>query len=749
MARDLSHISDEDLLKMQMQVAQKPVRDLSHISDEELLSMDKANQPKSEIAPTIIDKAYQGAVGGFGDEIDGFIELLGRAGGVEGLGGKIKNIRLSDNGPTINLDEIKKSYIEGRDKSREAFKKEDKDHPIISQVSEIAGSFVSPINKLSKGMGAIRSGATQGAISAVGNSEANNVADMVTDAGYGATIGGSIGKATDIVTPYVGKAAKYVGEKAKGIANRSAFASLGPVLKDFRNLDQKEIGQYALDNKLVEAGDTFEKIAEKVKNHLTDAGGKLDTVYKSAGQLFKDSMTRDGFDPIRDKAGIMGAAKKELGNTVGADAALERLGRYLDEIAAKNGDTPNEAAKSEYKKAVDNYLPKLRQFLKDRKEYRNELGQAGEDLDQPLLSGMQDDMQRTGTIQRSVELQGKDANVMRPSQSELDTQMGLFPLPQRPQAGFNPARGDDLLPTQQQMFLDDVNTNKYLTHGEQGSIDGTDLVPRTYVNADGKTVTSGQGQMKFSIPPTAPNRPIKPDDVRNAMSPRQTNDVKSSIDEAINYARNPLAKEPAFEKALSAARNKINDINLKAIDALGADGTALKAANKQYGTSSKIYRIVDDRLKREDSWKTLGLTDAITGGAALTYGATTGDYKGAAGIFLAKKGLEKYGPSTIAAITNKVGKKLLENSEIKNLADKNPRAFAAAVYGSVNNFLDSKRKGEDKWMSNGIKNIEDYVSESKIEKLKQTKKGRDLLIRASDLKPESKAMKSLLLEIGE
>ncbi len=61
-------------------------------------------------------------------------------------------------------------------------------------------------------------------------------------------------------------------------------------------------------------------------------------------------------------------------------------------------------------------------------------------------------------------------------------------------------------------------------------------------------------------------------------------------------------------------------------------------------------------------------------------------------------------------------------------------------------------KGPEKWASDGIEKVLDHDSSldrSTIEELSRTKKGKELLIKASDLKPGSKAMDKLVGEIKD
>lgn len=108
------------------------------------------------------------------------------------------------------------------------------------------------------------------------------------------------------------------------------------------------------------------------------------------------------------------------------------------------------------------------------------------------------------------------------------------------------------------------------------------------------------------------------------LNPRAQNDIKGHIDDVINYARDPLKKEPNAEKAYSVARKYLANKIEQSIDYVGKQtGDAdlvkkLKAANSRYGSSKQIGNIAKDRVNRESANRMYGLTDTIVGGAVGT-----------------------------------------------------------------------------------------------------------------------------------
>lgn len=98
---------------------------------------------------------------------------------------------------------------------------------------------------------------------------------------------------------------------------------------------------------------------------------------------------------------------------------------------------------------------------------------------------------------------------------------------------------------------------------------------------------------------------------------------------------------------------------------------------------------------------------------------------------------------------------------VTDLSTKNPIAFQTMIYKSMVNSPEHvklssnerKIKGKEKWQARGLSNISNHATsfdindQDTIEKLMFTKKGEEYLEKASGLKKDSKAMKSLLKEI--
>ena len=66
----------------------------------------------SGLVNTIVSQVASGATAGFDDELAGGLSAIGRVAGIKGLGGKIKDLGLADDGPTLDFDKIKQALDE-------------------------------------------------------------------------------------------------------------------------------------------------------------------------------------------------------------------------------------------------------------------------------------------------------------------------------------------------------------------------------------------------------------------------------------------------------------------------------------------------------------------------------------------------------------------------------------------------------------------------------------------------------------
>lgn len=146
--------------------------------------------------------------------------------------------------------------------------------------------------------------------------------------------------------------------------------------------------------------------------------------------------------------------------------------------------------------------------------------------------------------------------------------------------------------------------------------------------------------------------------------------------------KKPIDPTPKQQMALDAYRL----VNQK-IDEAAAAGAAtienaglsdiLAQGKELYGNSKTAGKLLQNKLAREQGNKLIGLTDTIAGAGALGYGEMSDDWKGAGGIMLAKKGLEKYGAKAGAHGMNKISQALMKSPTLAGVLGKAPQALGS------------------------------------------------------------------------
>lgn len=208
--------------------------------------------------------------------------------------------------------------------------------PLQSAVGELAGSFLIPgIGQAGTIKGAALTGAAMGSGKALGE------ANTVTDAAKDVALGGALGAASQGVLKGLGAVGRYVSKKTSKGAADAAVGATGAMLKDFRQLEGKgkteDYGKFLLNNGLVKAGDTVDKIGIKANELKDSAGQALDSIYNHA-RTVHGNQPIPGFNPVRDRQAIISSVREKLGESVDGAAVETRLSKYLDDLTVKYGD---------------------------------------------------------------------------------------------------------------------------------------------------------------------------------------------------------------------------------------------------------------------------------------------------------------------------------------------------------------------------------------------------------------------------
>jgi hypothetical protein len=188
----------------------------------------------------------------------------------------------------------------------------------------------------------------------------------------------------------------------------------------------------------------------------------------------------------------------------------------------------------------------------------------------------------------------------------------------------------------------------------------------------------------------------------------------------------------------------------------------LRRGKALYGRAETANKLLENKLAREQGNRIVGLTDAFVGTSSLGYGLGTGDWETSVGIMAGKKYLEKYGAQQAALALNKLSKGLLKAPAMAELAKKSPPLFVSiaqklegkAVGAAAENDLQPELKGKDKWVSEGFSKLMEHNPKlskdpEAVAKMISNNKSRELLMRASDLKPGSKAFEKISAQLAK
>jgi len=231
-----------------------------------------------------VRKFVHGATAGFSDEAAGLMEGAGKAIGLQGLGGPMKDISIDDDGPSLDWEVLKHAYNKARKKERDTLKKDSSDNPVVSGVADIAGSIASPVNKIAKGMSLVKGGAALGGINALGNSEAEDALDLAKDTALGAGIGGSLGYGVEKISPMIQKGVRSISDKSKDLAERMASRALGAERGTIKSIGADKVkaaGRYALDEGLLSPLASTDDVIARNAAKQAEGGAMMGKAYQA------------------------------------------------------------------------------------------------------------------------------------------------------------------------------------------------------------------------------------------------------------------------------------------------------------------------------------------------------------------------------------------------------------------------------------------------------------------------------------
>ena len=239
------------------------------------------------------------------------------------------------------------------------------------------------------------------------------------------------------------------------------------------------------------------------------------------------------------------------------------------------------------------------------------------------------------------------------------------------------------------------------------------------------------------------------------LSLEQANELKRAIDRSINYNKKipeMMGKQEGLFKARTAVRDEMNDLVNKMSE--GQTKDQLLIANRKSGNLATASEILDKELGREQRNRMVGLTDTIAAGSGLYMGDTPAE-KAIYGLLLGalNKGGRKFGNTIQARSADALANQLSKIPNLSKIAENNPAEFSAALSKIAENvgFTSTPKKGEQAWIMNGADKL-GLRDDQELSNILSTKKGKNLLLMASDLPKNSKKLeiiKNELLKVRE
>lgn len=280
------------------------------------------------------------------------------------------------------------------------------------------------------------------------------------------------------------------------------------------------------------------------------------------------------------------------------------------------------------------------------------------------------------------------------------------------------------------------------------------------------------------------------------LTVKQAQKLRQGIDRSINFNKAAPDMRGAQE-GLYQQRTAIRDAMDEGIGRLSdsAPKGALKAANRRFGNLTAADDILEQEIARNQANRSVSLTDTISGGSGAVIGGMLGGPAGATAGAVTGAALNKFGRSFGNSLQargfNRAGKALegvarvadavpagsaavgaarsatitpdMERKEDPILQDKRLLGVFQKDPSLVDLIQDKERRkrvkkylkenasskkpegrspsADTRWARSGAKKL--GLSSKARERAMKTKRGRNLLIDASNLKPDSKRMKEL------
>lgn len=312
--KPIEQMSDEELDQAIMQQAGAQIQEMDYgsMSDEDIDNMltekimTEQEGPQSRPGEAFAQGFGNAAAFGYLPQIQAIAEPL--ADKIAGVFEDDTDAKLKEQGFTIK-EAPEESYVQRRDKFIRKGQKLAEENPYANAAGGVTGAITSGIatgGGLSGLLGsasktatmgkrfadAAKTGATIGVARNPGDTEGevdvlqlgNRAENAVKDAITGAVVQGGLKGVRK-----AGEGIKNAGRNLKTYSQNKSLKASGAMLKDFRKAFGKkkagELGQTAIDEKLVSMGDDIADTAKKAETAVKDSGKKIGAIYGKADDV--------------------------------------------------------------------------------------------------------------------------------------------------------------------------------------------------------------------------------------------------------------------------------------------------------------------------------------------------------------------------------------------------------------------------------------------------------------------------------
>lgn len=676
--------------------------------DPEMYRVQKEDKPS--VGASAIRQAAQGFSAGFSDEIAGGFEAAGRSLGVDGLGGPIKNISLNPDGMTFSKDDLQRAYESGRDQERQTLKKDSDANPGTSFTANLVGGVVSPVNKIAKGMSMGKAGATLGGVYGLGTSESDNVlgmaGDTLTGAGTGLILGNGLEKLGNAVAPTAEKIADKIRPSVPKInkneilqaADRLGIKVTPGMLDDTGFVER-------LESSLAKSPSLFgQKVAQRQKS-VTDAlrdtlSGLTDEATNlspyQVGEKFKSGVTAkvgERLDPISTVFDEVAQSTKHIPVS---EKSIKAITRNIEA-----DDLYSLGVGSETAKKYVNALPNLKNAnqVKSLMTALNQDLRAAQGSDKQVLGMIKEKLARleNNSILRSAIENSKNSTEGQQIGKEI---VGDLLDARKSYAGL----AQDVNSVAKDARIKSNSPNGFLNNLEDVP---SERIQDKFFNVENNRALSNLKEKfpeQFNLLRQGKLKEISDSAIDNSVNGQGRLSTQKFLNEVRNL--NPEAQDMLFNQGVS----KLNDVS-----------TIQKSLPRNFNPSGTAD---------QQSWKDALFSNVKDVPNYLLYKGASTNLGKKVGNALAESSVD------VARDVTASGIKGLNAPLARTL----PEQFVTK----------SSLKGYDKWAQDGAQKVIEHdqtFTKDQIEQIQKSKKGKELLIKASSLKPNSKAMDKIVGEI--